>query len=196
MPPVKRILKEDILRAAANVIHTHGETALSVRNIAKELGCSTQPIYSEFQNIDGLRAELIKYIRQRYLRFSFSNYKDFGQKFLAFASEEKELFRFLYLRRRDSGEKLLDDANYERTVELLAHNLEMPLERAREMHRQMQYRCYGLGVMIATSYRSMTEEEIGRELTDFYSIILRHYKAVSSEEELQYWLNRSRNLIL
>lgn len=196
MPPVKRILKEDILRAAANVIHTHGETALSVRNIAKELGCSTQPLYSEFQNIDRLRAELVEYIRQHYLCFSFSNYKEFGQKFLAFAGEEKELFRFLYLRRRDSEEKLLDDANYERTVELLAHNLEMPPEQAREMHRQMQYRCYGLGVMIATSYRNMTEEEIGRELTDFYSIILRHYKAVSSEEELQYWLNRSRNLIL
>ena len=110
--------------------------------------------------------------------------------------EEKELFRFLYLRKRDPGETLLDDANYDTTVELLSRNLEMPLELAKEMHRQMQYRCYGLGVMLATNYRDMSEGEISREVTSFYCIILRHYKAISREEELQYWLNRSRNLIL
>lgn len=196
MPPVKKIVKEDILSAAANVIHKKGESALTVRNIAKEIGCSTQPLYTEFKNLEQLRMELSDYIRQKYLHFRCSNYKEYAQKFLKFAKEEKELFRFLYLRKRDPGETLLDDANYDTTVELLSRNLEMPLELAKEMHRQMQYRCYGLGVMLATNYRDMSEEEISRELTSFYCIILRHYKAISREEELQYWLNRSRNLIL
>lgn len=196
MPPKKRIFKEDILEASIDVIRKQSASALTVRNIAAELQSSTQPIYSEFQNIDCLKKELYKYASEKYLRFSFTNYKELAIAFLSFAKKEKELFKFLYLRRRDSGEKLPDDINYTVTVELLSKNLDMDPQRAKDMHHWMQYYCYTMGVMIATDYRDLTAEEMNRELTELYSIMLRHYKEVKSEEELQYWLNKSRNLII
>ena len=196
MPPKKRIFKEDIFEASISVIRKQSASALTVRNIASELQCSTQPIYSEFENLDCLKKELYKYASEKYLRFRFTNYKELAIAFLTFAEKEKELFKFLYLRRRDSGEKLPDDINYTITVELLSKNLEMDPQRAKDMHHWMQYYCYTMGVMIATDYRDLTAEEISRELTELYSIMLRHYKEVKSEEELQYWLNKSRNLII
>lgn len=196
MPRSKQVDKQDILRAATEVIRAKGHNALTVRNIAAELGCSTQPLYYEFENIDHLRAELLPYVRQQYLQFRFSNYKEFGRHFLNFARREKELFRFVYLRRRERGETLLDDINYDQTIRLLSHNLEMDVETARRMHYQMQFRCYGLGVMLATDYCEMTDDQIERELTEYYQIILRHYKGITDDGQLQYWLNRSRNLIL
>ncbi len=196
MAPKKRIFKEDILEASIRVIKKQSAAALTVRNIASELQCSTQPIYSEFKNLNCLKEELYKYASEKYLRFRFSNYKEFAIAFLSFAKKEKELFKFLYLRRRDSGEKLPDDINYTVTVELLSKNLEMDPQRAKDMHRWMQYYCYTVGVMIATDYRDLSAEEMSRELTELYSIMLRHYKEVKSEEELQYWLNKSRNLII
>lgn len=196
MPPKKRIFKEDILEASIGVIRKQSASALTVRNIAAELQCSTQPIYSEFQNLDCLKKELYKYASEKYLRFSFTNYKELAIAFLSFAKKEKELFKFLYLRRRDYGEKLPDDINYTVTVELLSKNLDMDPQRAKDMHHWMQYYCYTMGVMIATDYRDLTAEEMNRELTELYSIMLRHYKEVKSEEELQYWLNKSRNLII
>lgn len=196
MPPKKRIFKEDILEASIRVIRNQSASALTVRNIAAELQSSTQPIYSEFENLDCLKKELYKYASEKYLRFRFTNYKELAIAFLTFAKKEKELFKFLYLRRRDSGEKLPDDINYTITVELLSKNLEMDPQRAKDMHHWMQYYCYTMGVMIATDYRDLTAEEISRELTELYSIMLRHYKEVKSEEELQYWLNKSRNLII
>lgn len=195
MPRTKQIEKQDILGAAAEVVRQKGEQALTVRNIAAQLGCSTQPLYYEFANIDQLRAELLPYVREHYLQFRCSNYKAFGRHFLNFARQEKELFRFVYLRRRNPGETLLDDVNCEETVRLLAKNLEMPAHTARAMHRQMQFRCYGLGAMLATCYCEMTQEEIERELTEFYCMILRHYKGITDDAQLQYWLERSRNLI-
>lgn len=194
--PRARISKQDILKAAARVIHQRGEHALSVRSIAAELGCSTQPLYSQFGSQEQLQQALVEYIRDTYLQFHCTSYKEFCQNFLAFAQRESELFRFLYLRRRAPGERLLDDANFEKTVELLARNLEMSPRQATEMHLQMQYHCYGLGVMIATGYRAMSDEEISDDLREFYSIMLRHCKQAASEEELQYWMARSRNLIL
>ena len=101
MPRSKQVDKQDILRAATEVIRAKGHNALTVRNIAAELGCSTQPLYYEFENADHLRAELLPYVRQQYLQFRFSNYKEFGRHFLNFARREKELFRFVYLRRRE-----------------------------------------------------------------------------------------------
>ena len=50
MPARKKIHKEDILEAAVRVVREQGASALSVRNIAKELHVSTQPLYSEFEN--------------------------------------------------------------------------------------------------------------------------------------------------
>lgn len=196
MPRTKQIEKQDILRAATEVIRQKGESALTVRSIAAVLGCSTQPLYYEFANVEQLRAELLPYVREHYLQFRCSNYKEFGRHFLNFARNEKELFRFVYLRRRKPGETLLDDINFDETIRLLSQNLEMEPETARKMHHQMQYRCYGMGVMLATDYCELTEAQIEDELTEFYSIILRHYKGITNDAQLQYWLGRSRNLIL
>lgn len=195
MASEKRITRESILQAATQTIRSGGPEALTVRNIAKALGCSTQPLYYEFENIQDLKDVLYDHIREHFLKFHSDSYKAFGQSFLSFAMREKELFRFLYLQRRQPSQDLLDDLNWEMLISLLAKNLEMPMETAREMHRQMQFRCYGLGVMLAIGYQSMTQEQIDQELTDFFCIILRHYKGITSEVELEYWLQRSRNLI-
>lgn len=195
MASEKRITRESILQAATQTIRSGGAEALTVRHIAKTLGCSTQPLYYEFENIQELKDVLYDYIREHFLKFHSDSYKAFGQSFLSFAMREKELFRFLYLQRRQPSQDLLDDLNWEMLISLLAKNLEMPMETAREMHRQMQFRCYGLGVMLAIGYQSMTQEQIDQELTDFFRIILRHYKRITGEEELEYWLQRSRNLI-
>ena len=195
MASEKRITRESILQAAIQTIQSGGAESLTVRNIAKTLGCSTQPLYYEFENIQHLKDALHDYIRENFLKFHNDSYKAFGQSFLSFSTKEKELFRFLYLQHRQPGQDLLDDLNWEMLISLLAKNLEMPPETAREMHRQMQFRCYGLGVMLAIGYQSMNQEQIDQELTDFFRIILRHYKGITSEEELEYWLQRSRNLI-
>lgn len=193
MPPKKRIQKQDILAAAAQVIRQ--KQTPTVRSIAAQLGCSTQPLYSEFGSQEKLFEALPEYLRQTYLAAHCTSYKDFGRVFLRFAAEEKELFQYLYLRRREPGQTLLEDPNRELTLQLLASNLEMSGEQAAEMHRRMQYYCYGMGTMIATSYRAMSQEEIDRELTEFYEILLRSCKHITDEEGLRFWLDRSRNLI-
>lgn len=63
MPRTKRIEKQAILCAAVDVIREKGEQALTVRNIAAMLGCSTQPLYYEFESVEQLRAELLPYVR-------------------------------------------------------------------------------------------------------------------------------------
>ena len=67
MPGKKRILRDDILDAAVRVIQQSDTGTLTMRTLAKELGCSTQPIYYEFQNQEKLTEELLLYIKHKYL---------------------------------------------------------------------------------------------------------------------------------
>ena len=82
------------------------------------------------------------------------------------------------------------------TIHKLEVNLELPRQKAAEMHRRMQYYSYSMAVMMATGYLNFSEEEISTELTEYYRIMLSYYKQVKTEEELQHWLERSRNLLV
>lgn len=196
MPPRKRIFREDILKAAVSLVQEQGTMTLSVRNIAGKLNCSTQPIYSEFESMETLREELMAYIRENFLREDAGSYKQVALSFLHFAQREKNLFQLVYLRQRAAGETFFEDPNEEQTIHKLETNLELSREQASEMHRRMQYYCYSMAVMMATGYLNFSEEEISQELTEYYRIILSYYKQVKSEEELQHWLKRSRNLLV
>lgn len=196
MPPRKRIFREDILNAAVQLVQEEGPSALSVRSIARKLNCSTQPIYSEFEHMETLREELTTYIREQYLREDTRSYKQVALSFLHFAQREKNLFQLVYLRQRAAGETLFEDPNEPQTIHKLEVNLELPRQQAAQLHRRMQYYSYSMAVMMATCYLNFSEAEIDQELTEYYRIMLSYYKHVKSEEELQHWLERSRNLLV
>ena len=195
MPPQKRIFRQDVLQAATRLVAEQGPEALSMRNLARTLNCSTQPIYSAFGNMENLHAALIAYVREHYLQAQAKSYKDVALSFLNFARDQKNLFRLVYLRRRPAEETRLEDPNASRTIGQLERSLELEPETAAELHRRMEYYCYSMAVMMATGYLDFSERQIEQELTEYYRIILSYYKQVKSEEELQHWLLRSRNLL-
>lgn len=63
-----RITKERILKAAAEVVRKEGAEALNARRIAAEIGCSTQPVYSQFRNMSELVAALRLKAEEEYRR--------------------------------------------------------------------------------------------------------------------------------
>ena len=101
MPAVRRISRDAIVDAAVEVLREGGFSAVNARSVAKKLGCSTQPIYSSFQNMDelkaALRARAIALHTQRVqdsLRAHEGNdtrYSSYGMGFVKFAAEEKLL---------------------------------------------------------------------------------------------------------
>ena len=49
MPRATKFLKEDIIEAASAVVKKEGLSAINARRVAKELGCSVQPIFYQFE---------------------------------------------------------------------------------------------------------------------------------------------------
>ena len=93
------ITKDMINDAAFELVRTEGIEALSARNIAKRLNCSTQPIYNAYASMDEIReltmARLMEYVMGIIVRYKSTNrpFLDSGLGYIYFAKTEKVLFQ-------------------------------------------------------------------------------------------------------
>ena len=104
MPAKRKTQKEDILKASISIISHEGLNALNARKIAKKLGCSTQPLFYIYENMDVLKKdvidEIVKIFDREVLKSETGQleYKDIGINYIRFAKEEHELFKIMVFR--------------------------------------------------------------------------------------------------
>lgn len=103
MPPKKQILKEQIIDTAFKMVQKDGYDLLTTRKLAKELSCSTQPIYHAFANMNELKEELIKKAQETIVTYLFeSNDNQLPKElqyifsYIQFAKKEKHLFQLIF----------------------------------------------------------------------------------------------------
>ena len=98
MPPKVRITKEEIIEAALRIVRESGDEALNARNVAAALGCSTQPVFSNFPSMVELRLAVVEradmlyesYIKEEIESEKYPAYKASGMAYIRFAVEEKQ----------------------------------------------------------------------------------------------------------
>ena len=103
MPKLATITKEIIIETAFEMVRKEGFAVLSARNIAKKIGCSTQPIYWTYKNMNDLKAEICQKALQL-LKNTISEYRKTGNPFLdlglgyvRMAHTEPALFKAFYM---------------------------------------------------------------------------------------------------
>ena len=113
MPKVK-FTKEIIVEAAYELMKIEGFNNLSVRKIAKYLKSSTAPIYFNFNTVDDLKEEIIILSKEKLKKYLYGNYSErkllnSAVGFVAFAREERELFRAIFLDGAERFKELYDE---------------------------------------------------------------------------------------
>ena len=169
MPAAKKISRDRILDAAVQVLRDGGFSAINARSVARKLGCSTQPIYLSFRNMDELQAALTERAiwmhtqrerdSQRAHEGNDSRYSSYGMGFVKFAAEEKQLFRWLYL----EGEQLgpyQNDVLLPEVIDVIVEEFGYSQEVARRFHQDMIYFSYGLAILANTDHLRLTETEL------------------------------------
>ena len=66
MPPRIKVTKKEITEAALVLVRKYGADAVNARNVALELNCSTQPIFSNFATMDELWESVYKSAEKEY----------------------------------------------------------------------------------------------------------------------------------
>lgn len=102
MPPKKKIEKQQVIECAFKILKAEGYKEVTTRRLAKDLGCSTQPIYSLFENMEELKKALyekgkayFKEVVYQYVTGNEPPFLEIGIGYLEAARKEKEVFRFI-----------------------------------------------------------------------------------------------------
>ena len=187
MPPKVKITKNEIIQTALELLRKEGESAINARSLASALGCSTQPIFSNFATMEDLQNAVRSSAYELYLDFlnreaeseKYPKYKAFGMAYVRFAKEEKELFKFLFMRDR-TGEDISPTVDFEESAQIIMNATGVSIEKARLMHLEIWSCVHGIGTVLATSFLPLEWELISDILTDVYQgIRARHLSEVN-----------------
>ena len=112
------ITKSDILNTAFDITREEGFSKVSARTLAAKAGCSTQPIFRVYKNMEELGDDLfmkaIEFFSAYYTAFPKMNdtpFVNLGIAYIRFAEEEQQLFRLLFLSEDRHGKSLYDMLN-------------------------------------------------------------------------------------
>ncbi|MGN0143228.1 MAG: TetR/AcrR family transcriptional regulator [Roseburia sp.] len=176
MPPKARIRKQDIVAAGLAIVKEQGADALNARELARQLGCSTQPVFSNYATMEELKTDVIEAANQLYQKYleegmkdpAYPPYKASGMAYIRFAKEEKELFKLLFMRDR-SGEHIVEKKDdMAGIIRLVEESTGLAEQEAHLFHLEMWIYVHGIATMMATSYLDWDWEMVSRVLTDAY----------------------------
>ena len=103
MAPKNKFTKKEMVEAALRVVRAKGIDGLTAKTIADELGTSTQPIFTAFGSMDGIKQEVYAAAISVYDRYADTGLQEeipflgVGKQYVRFAREEPELYRLLFL---------------------------------------------------------------------------------------------------
>lgn len=112
------VTKEMIIEGAFALAREQGLFAVTARKLAAGIGCSTQPLFRVYENMNQLYMDLYKRVIAYFSEYYESHPKrldtpfaDLGMAYISFAKEESNLFRMLFLQENPLGMSMYDLVN-------------------------------------------------------------------------------------
>jgi AcrR family transcriptional regulator len=182
MPAKKQIIKEMILSAALELLRKGGIEAVNVKALARKLNCSTQPVYLSFPGMNELRSELTTRAVGFFVRglngTDASKADLFGMSYIHFAMDEKEVFRYLFMRSNALSEIREALAPVmEKSISRLMAQYHISHAEADYLHDQLWMQAHGIASMVATDFCVWDTGKIEGMLADSRTALTRKFEA-------------------
>ncbi len=195
MPPKVKFQKEQIARAALDVARKKGIDAVTAREVAAELKVSPRPIFTWYETMDQLRADVYERAKQEYKEYVEQGlsgsipFQGLWAQYLQFARKEPELYRLLFLAppgdvSGGATEALRFSQDLARGSVMRAYN--MDAQTADKFFRALWLVSFSFGTLIVTDQCPYTDEEmlaIGAEIS---LSVCKAYKEIPGMPEGKY----------
>jgi AcrR family transcriptional regulator len=197
MPPRVKFQKEEIVTAALEIARERGIDAVTAREVANALGVSTRPIFTYYETMDQLKADVFALTKERYRAYIERGleapipFLGIWQQYLAFARSEPELYRMLFLTRPGtvSGSggamealKLSQDLARESLMRI--YNLNA--DAADRYFRDLWLVAFSFATLVVTDDCPFTDEEIFATGAEISLSICKAYKEIPGLPEGNY----------
>ena len=187
MPPKVKFQKDEIVRAALTITCAQGIDAVTSREVARELGVSTRPIFTWYDGMDQLKRDVYELAKEEYrdyIRRGLSGPIPFlgvGQQYIRFAKEKPELYKLLFL--TPPGETVGGAMEALRLSQELARESIMRIYRMDEATADKYFRdlwlvVFSLATLIVTDGCPYTDAEMNAILTEVSLSVCKAYKEI------------------
>lgn len=160
--------KDQILKAAYEVISKDGFSKFTARNIAKKMGISTQPIYLEFKNMQDLKNTLVETVMKDLQENVFSiehtgnRIVDLGMNYINFAQENRNLYVALFVDEYGGG-KMMHEVSYDFFKKIVKSDptyAELSDEYIKALHDGTWITVTGIASLMSSGIIKPTQEQI------------------------------------
>jgi AcrR family transcriptional regulator len=165
VPPRTVYTREDIEAAALALVAEQGLEALSARAVARRMGCSTAPVYSQFRSMDDLARAVLLRAKARLQGHATATYTgrvflDMGVGIVSFARDHAPLFRALFLE-GDDYRDLIEEFHEEMLGRMADDPALRSLSRAQReaLLSRMATFTHGLAAMVCAGLAASTDQE-------------------------------------
>ncbi len=173
--------KDQILKAAYEVVENEGFSGFTARNIAKKMGISTQPIYLEFKNMGDLKNTLLDEICNHLYYDIFPEVHtgdtivDLGLNYVYFAKNQSNLYNALYVQEYGGGSKM-HDFSYKYFHQLIREHPKynkLSEERINALHVGTWIVVSGIATLMSSSIIEPNEDQIIHLITHTLDAIMK-----------------------
>ena len=195
MPPKVKFQKEEIVRAALNVAREKGIDAVTAREVAAALGVSTRPIFTWYDTMDQLKKDVYQLAKGHYREYLERGlagpipFLGVWQQYLAFAREEPELYRLLFLTRPGDVSGGATEAlrfSQDLARDSLMRTYNMDARAADGYFRDLWLAAFSFATLIVTDDCPYTEEEMLAVGAEISLAVCKAYKEVPGLAEGNY----------
>lgn len=181
MPPLAKYSKESVMEAAFKIVKEEGIAQLNARRIAKELNCSVQPIFSNFENMDDLKKNLYQKIINEFYDFvtkkiddKIPPYKQIGINYVYFAKKEPILFNILFM--NENGLIENDFVNIEDKFsiikKIIVKTTSISVDEIKDFHIKMWLFVHGIASIVANNTNFFTDKQISDLLSSQFQALM------------------------
>ena len=161
--------KDIILSKTKEFIKEYGIDKMNVRDLCKYIGCSTQPLFKNFINMEEFKKELKVYLHKYYDSFinKIVDKDDYlytiSYAYALFASHEPNIFKALFMSdlagSRTIDEVLKSSWNLD-TIESIPKQYHLNKQKVSILYRDVRFYTHGLSCQIAINSIVVSDKEI------------------------------------
>ena len=184
MPPKAKITKDMILNTVLTITRENGFEYVNARSIAKELNCSTRPIFTCYENMEELKNDFLNFAFDYYNKY-VENYNQvekpkpyllFPLSYVEFAKTESQLFKLLFISDMDLDMEEANDfyneiGNTEKAT-AFSDMLGISLESGKKLFLDLFLYTHGIAVLTATKKLFLRHDEVEKIIAGFLSAFI------------------------
>lgn len=193
MPPKAKFTREEVVKAALDIVRAEGPEALTSRALGARLGSSARPVFTVFQSMEEVQqavAAAAKQLYRGYVERGLSEvpaFKGVGMQYILFAIDEPKLFQLLFMTERVERPDLSSvlpviDESYEQILMSIRDGYGMDRRRAERLYRHLWIYTHGIAALCVTGMCRFTGGEISEMLTEVFTGLLDKMKGCENDD--------------